>query len=277
MRNSKPLIGITGPDKGGAAAWWLTRFGVWQAGGRAVRITPAREGGGVEALALDGLIVGGGADVDPKLYGESLLEDRPGKPKLTGGVIRRLRRLLGWILYPVLLLLRKVLSAKEAGIDKRRDDQEFRLLREAMERRLPILGICRGAQLLNVLQGGSLHQDISGYYTELPQVHSIWPRKRVCIVEGTKLAGILRVERALVNALHNQAVDELGEGLRVAAREENGVVQAIENAHYPFMLGVQWHPEYMPQLPVQRRIFKELVRAARLRLTTAAEEPGQNH
>lgn len=276
MKNSKPLIGITGPDKGGAAAWWFTCFGVWQAGGRTVRITPAKTGAGVEQLGLDGLIIGGGADVDPKLYGQSLLEDRPGKPRITGGIGRWLRRLFGWIFYPVLLLLRKVLSAKETGIDKRRDKLEFRLLREAMEQRLPILGICRGAQLLNVLQGGSLHQDISGYYTELPQVHSIWPRKRVRIEEGTNLDHTLQVRHALVNALHNQAVDELGEGLRVAAREENGVVQAIENTQYPFMLGVQWHPEYMPQLPVQRRIFKQLVKAARLRSETAAEEPGQN-
>jgi len=67
MKNSKPLIGVTGPYKGGAAAWWFTRFGVWQAGGRAVRITPASKDAGVEELGLDGLVIGGGADVDPKL------------------------------------------------------------------------------------------------------------------------------------------------------------------------------------------------------------------
>ncbi len=80
------------------------------------------------------------------------------------------------------------------------------------------------------------------------------------------LHDILTFNKVWVNALHHQAVDELGEGLAVVAKEENGIIQAIEHIERDFILGVQWHPEYMPQIPAQRRIFKRLVASARDRM-----------
>jgi putative glutamine amidotransferase len=78
----------------------------------------------------------------------------------------------------------------------------------------------------------------------------------------SKLHDVLTFEKVWVNALHHQAVDELGDKLRVAAKEENGIIQAIEHQEKNFVLGVQWHPEYLPQIPAQRRLFGKLVEEA---------------
>ena len=86
---------------------------------------------------------------------------------------------------------------------------------------------------------------------EDPEVRTILPRKRVTLEEGTRLRRVLGGAPARVNALHRQAIHTLGDGLRVAARDRNGIVQAIEHEGLPFVVGVQWHPEYLPQLPGQ--------------------------
>jgi putative glutamine amidotransferase len=86
----------------------------------------------------------------------------------------------------------------------------------------------------------------------------------VDLKEGSKLAEIVQSRAIWVNALHHQAVNRKGEMLQVVARETNGLPQAIEHIDYPFMIGVQWHPEYMPQIPRQRSIFKALVEQAKL-------------
>ncbi len=254
------MIGVTGPDEGGGAAWWFTRFALWRAGARARRITPARP---VPFEELDGLVLGGGADVDPALYGEersSLLE------AATQGEAWEEDRGLGRRLVAALTLGLRRLSARKRllpGGDRERDALERGLLRRAVEAGKPVLGICRGAQLLNVHFGGSLHQELEAFYEETPQVRTVRPRKRVEIEPGSLLAGILRTPACRVNALHRQAVDRLGEGLRIVARETTGVVQAVEHEARPFLLGVQWHPEYLPQVRRQRRIFERLADEAR--------------
>jgi putative glutamine amidotransferase len=254
---TRPVIGVTGPDRGGLAAWLATWLAVRRAGGRAVHITPRRPR---THRALDGLIIGGGADVGPGLYGAlhvSLLDE------LEAAEPRRAQRLLGAIVYPLRWLLRRTLLTRLSGGDPDRDRLEQDLIRDALEQGRPLLGICRGMQLLNVVCGGTLHQGLEGFYEEHPRIRSVLPRKRVALTEGSRLQRILGCTDCAVNALHDQAIDRLGEGLRAVARESSGVVQAIEHTGAPFAVGVQWHPEYLPQKPDQQALFRALVDAAR--------------
>lgn len=258
MNDRTPLIGVTGPDRGGYAAWWFTRRAVARAGGRALRITPGRP---APINSLGGLIIGGGADIDPRRYmkevRETIAQSRQGKSAGTGrGFLLR---------YPVVLLVRTLFStrADRLSTGRLRDQLEADLIDRALDRRLPLLGICRGAQLINVQLGGTLHTDIRDFYMETPQVTTVFPRKKVTIEDNSRLAGILGATECRVNALHHQAVSVLGGGLRVAAREDNAVIQAIEHESLPFVIGVQWHPEYLVSETVQQRLFRALVAAAR--------------
>lgn len=269
LNAGRPLVGVTGPDRGGLAAWLCTWLAVRRAGGRALRIRPGKPR---EGALLDALVIGGGADVDPRHYGEErhelkdYIEEERHNPSLR-------RRLLNLALFPLLWLLRRLLSLHAAiGMDRARDELEMLLLAEALGGGMPVLGICRGAQLINVALGGSLHQELSAFYTEVPQVRSVFPRKDVLIEPGSHLAGILGDSEVRVNALHNQAVKDLGRGLRIVAREPTGVVQGIERARLPLVIGVQWHPEYMPQVVGQQRIFRRLVAEAALHASARRPE-----
>jgi putative glutamine amidotransferase len=259
--DSTPLIGVTGPDEGGGAAWWFTRLAVWLAGGHAVRITPRRPH---RIDGLDGLILGGGADVDPQLYGQ---QEAPVLPTRRPPDEPRLLYVLEWVVSPLIWLARKLAGrfARHGGRDAGRDELEMRLVDEAVRGGLPVLGICRGEQLLNVYFGGTLHRELSAFYVEDPEVRTFLPRKRVVLSTGGTLRRVVRESAALVNALHRHAIDRLGEGLFVAARDRNGIVQAIEHEKLPFVVGVQWHPEYLPQLPSQRALFAALVKQAKAR------------
>src|SRR5688572_17599646 len=227
-RGRRPAIGVTGPNRGGAAAWLFTRIGVFLAGGHAVRITPRRPH---PVEHLDGLIVGGGADVHPKLYGQdpTPIVETEKRPEQT-----LTEYLLGWVLVPLTFLLRKLAGQSAVrGTDPARDALEMSLIDGAVHRRLPVLGICRGNQLLNVYFGGSLHQDLNAFYVEDPETRTILPRKRLLVTTGTHLATGLSCDpcpdgSVRVNALHRQAIHRLGNGLRAAARDRNGIVQAVE-------------------------------------------------
>lgn len=250
----RPLIVVSGPERGGWLAWLFTRLAVSRAGGRARRVTAAMPGRPAE---FDGLIIGGGADVDPGLYDEALAWPHP----------QRERSLLRWLLavavYPLLFLARWLFSTKRySGIDRARDTLEYELLARAIEQNRPVLGICRGAQLLNVYLRGSLHQNISGFYTESAPSWSILPRKTIDIETDSRLYAILQTGRCRVNALHNQSIKTLGQDLRVSARETNGIIQAIETNRGSYVIGVQWHPEYLPHHARQQRLFRELVSAS---------------
>ena len=174
--------------------------------------------------AVDGLIVGGGDDISPDLY--------------EGAIVA------------------------SARLDPARDALERRLVTEAMRAGKPVLGICRGAQMINVALGGNLHQDAYGHHSDSRYLRTILPRKSVDIAAGTILADVAGTATMRVNALHTQAVDRLGEGLRVAARDSGGMVQAIERTADPFALGVQWHPEHLFYARRQRAVFRALVGAA---------------
>ena len=260
MRNSKPLIGVTGPDKGGTSAWWFTKLAVWRAGGKAQRITPSTP---FDAEQLDGLIIGGGADIDPSRYGEEFDTDKIASEKPDKGVLDWLLFGLKVLFYPAIYLLRRLFSTPEHGTDRKRDDLEFPLLKHAVSSGLPVLGICRGSQLINVYCGGNLYRDLSDFYGEIPQIYSIWPKKTIELDPHSRLAAILDTNKAKVNALHKQAVKSYGDSLKPVAKEESGVIQAIEHSDIPFLIGVQWHPEYLPQKGQQQRLFRALVDAAR--------------
>jgi len=217
---SKPRIGVTVSRRSGWRVFPLIAFNVWLAGGKAMRWQTTRA---IDLDAADGVIIGGGDDISPMLYGGQI-------------------------------------SAR-AQLDPDRDAMEKRIVEDAINANIPVLGICRGSQMLNVALGGSLHQDAYSAYPSRFR-RTILPRKTVDVVDETRLGHILGVKTLRVNALHTQAVDRLGQHIVVAARDEGGMVQAVERIADPFALGVQWHPEHLFYRSGHRRLFKALVLAA---------------
>jgi putative glutamine amidotransferase len=181
---------------------------------------------------LEGLVIGGGDDIGAEIYGGQVLPD-----------IR---------------------------IDPERDKLELKLLDTALPAGLPILGICRGSQMINVALGGTLHTDIHEVYVAAPRMRTVLPRKTVHIADDSRLIQITGCNPCRVNALHHQSVDRLGTGLRVVARDEAGVVQAIESTGPGFLIGVQWHPELLVFSKPQQRLFAALTGATRYQLEQAA-------
>lgn len=271
----RPRIGVTGPDRGGEAAWLFSWLAIRRAGGNPIRITPKMNRGGLSDL--HGLLIGGGADVDLGRFSTRELTDylQEDFEKTRLGWRDKLRFLGSLLLLPLILLLRYGFSRKRGfGLDSERDDLEFSLLAQAVRQGMPVMGICRGMQLLNTYLGGTLHAEIEEFYEGEPVVSSVFPAKMVHLAPGSQLAYILNRQRARVNALHHQAVDQLGRDLKAVALEKpNGIIQAIESTSYPFMMGVQWHPEYLPQKRAQVRLFKALVEASRQTICSRRAAP----
>lgn len=261
LLSEKPMIAITGPNKGGFPAWACTWLAVRRAGGHPVRLTPSMFEDDPSLPPFDGLILGGGADVDPVRYGQelqSMLEEKEvHEEKVTPA-----RRVFSRLLAPLLFLFRAVFSLTQSGVDPERDDFEQHCLERALRERLPVLGICRGAQFLNIHFGGTLIDDLSSFYGEVDHSSTLLPRTRVEVEPRSYLAAILGVTKVGVNSLHKQAVDELGQGIKVTARSAAGLVQAIELETMPYVMGVQWHPEYLPASRLQQRLFQALVQEA---------------
>lgn len=157
---------------------------------------------------IDGLLLTGGADIDPTLFGE---EPEPGLQK----------------------------------IDPKRDRFEMMLIQEALKADLPILAICRGNQMLNVAAGGTLVQDLFSR-SNILQHHQNAPRDHeshfVDIIKDSKLFEMVNAEQLKVNSFHHQAVQEPAPGFIISATASDGVVEAIESEKHRFTVGVQWHP-----------------------------------
>lgn len=251
--NLHPIIGVTGPNEGGLFAWIMTWLALKRKGAKPVRITPKTN---TKMLRLHGLVLGGGSDIDPENYGEELsivkesVKKKSFKDKLLGAI---------------LFLIRMVFSVKTSQPQKDvdRDRMEKKLCFYALENQLPILGICRGAQLINVALGGTLHQGTHTFYKETTNIRTILAIKKVYLTKKSKLRKIFNVDRCMVNSLHDQAVKKLGLDLIITAIEDNKIIQAIEHTKHPFMIGVQWHPEYLPHIKLQQRLFKSLVEASK--------------
>ncbi len=235
MRSRKPLIGITcnwRAEENGFGELQMEdayALAVSRAGGVPVLIPT---GADADALAdqLDGLLLPGGADIDPRLFGE--------EPHPTVRIVARPRF-----------------------------ETEWSLLRAFEARGKPILGICYGAQLMNVWRGGSLYQHLP----ELPFVklhhrrepeESENPRHFVRLEPDSRLRTLIGQEQFEIVSAHHQAVRELGKGLRTAAYSPDGVIEGIEDASHPFFIGVQWHPEQDPDAPATRALFEAFIRAA---------------
>ncbi len=240
---SAPLIGVTTYLEQAQTGVWDVRAAflpkvyldaVTDAGGIAVLLPPQPASPEVARRvlgALDGLVVSGGADVDPARYGQEPHE-RTGAPRTD------------------------------------RDEWEDALFAAAIELELPFLGICRGAQLLNVALGGTLVQhlpDVVGTEAYQP-APAVFGETRVAVDAGSRLADVLGPEATphAVHVYHHQAIDEVAPGLTVTARTDDGVIEAVELDSVPFGIGVQWHPE---QNDADRRLFAGLVEAARTHRT----------
>ncbi len=217
----KPHIGVTGHHRRWSPSWWCIWLVLRLTGASAERISVANPGFGKD---FDGLVISGGDDIGPELYGGSEM------PK--------------------------------ARIDRRRDALEASWIRRALKQGLPVLGICRGAQLLNVILGGSLIQDVRTLREKTSNRASLLPTKTVKLCDGSRLANEVERSTLRVNSLHHQAIREPGDNLKIVGRDRDDLCQAIEaNDNLPAM-GVQWHPEYMFYLSSQRRVFQWLVERA---------------
>ena len=212
--------------------WWLNALSVFLAGGAARRITVNDAPTVFEEI--DGLVVGGGDDIGADLYRGSL-----------------------------------ELSVR---VDSARDTLELAGIDRAVSRRIPILGICRGAQLLNIHFKGTLHQEVKDAFPGIAHRRTVLPRKRVNVLPRSHIGKLLRTSEISVNSLHHQAIDELGKGLCVAARDGNDMVQAIEKPGYPLLIGVQWHPEFLFYHGHHLKLFRALVNQAR-RIATRKNNP----
>jgi putative glutamine amidotransferase len=224
---SAPIVAVTGPGSKG----WLGWSGAWlalrRAGALPRRVRPPYDG--AQLAGISGVVIGGGTHVEPTRYEQEHLQD---------------------YLY-----------------DRERDELEWQVLGFAMAHHLPLLGICRGAQVLNIYCGGSLFQDLVRDLPGITLRDSYMASKRIAIEPQSMVASVMGVHALHVNSLHRQGIDRLGRGLRVAARDEHGIVQAIElsDAVDRFVIGVQWHPEYLPLRRPHQRLFRALVEAARVR------------
>ena len=191
---------------------------------------------------FDGILLAGGEDVDPELYGERKKYDN-------------------------------------VKTNRARDDFEMALLDRMLRDRLPILGICRGIQTINTQFGGTLYQDLESdtalerdhkqQGSRSTTSHSITVTDPDSILQGFVTGG------CPVNSLHHQAIKRLGRGLKVTAHSEDGLVEAVELAEdYPFFLAVQWHPEEMfSEHPEQLKIFQEFVARCRERAAKKSAPP----
>jgi len=238
--SSPPLIGITaGGDPKRPEVYQLRQDyvrSVERAGGIPVVLVPGSPAPGSPFVSdlvdrLDGLVLTGGVDVAPALYGQAP-------------------------------------HATVSCVSAERDELELLLVEAAFRRDLPLLGICRGMQILNVARGGTLIQDIPNA-TGGAVTHDdpTWERVRLAhdveVVDGCRVARLLGSGRLAVNSFHHQAVDRLGEGLVATAHAADGVVEAVEIPSARHVLAVQWHPEsFWRDFDRFGPLFVSLVRAA---------------
>ncbi|BCD62697.1 putative glutamine amidotransferase [Nitratiruptor sp. YY08-26] len=151
----------------------------------------------------------------------------------------------------------------ELACDKKRDALEFALFEKALQKALPVFGICRGMQLINVALGGDLHPHIENLDLTFHHPYTPLPLQTIEILPHTKLHKVVQASTIKANALHHQAVNRLGKGLRVAAKDKNGIIQAIEHIELP-IFGVQWHPEYLPYIQPHRKLFTYFAKGSNL-------------
>jgi len=244
-KEKAPLIGITCSRLTGGA-WGIYSLGhfmdytfsdysqaILHAGGAPVIIPAAQDKKSLERIlaSLQGLILSGGPDIHPRHYGEEPL-------------------------------------AGLGEVDEAIDGMELMAANQAIEKNLPLLGICRGIQVLNVALGGTLYQDIPSQVPEsichTPKTDKAVNTHTVCIEAGSQLNKIFGKREIWVNGKHHQAVKDLAPGMTVAARARDEIVEAVEHPRKRFAIGVQWHPEgTWRDDPYSQKLFSSFVQAAR--------------
>lgn len=236
----RPIIGLTisiQQDEGKLYTPTSYTKAIIEAGGNPVLLNVTRDDEMIEQYAalVDGVLFSGGDDVDPAAYGEEQI----------------------WGCGDIVPL---------------RDDFEIKLLHVLLEKypEKPILGICRGTQVLNVAMGGTLYQDlksqVEGCIRHQQQQLSRYASHATIVDEGTKLHEIYGSTKVMANSFHHQAVKEIGRDLVITARSSDGVVEGFEKPDHPYFVAVQWHPERLVEHdyhPEHKALFKTFVDACR--------------
>ncbi|GAB4381721.1 MAG: gamma-glutamyl-gamma-aminobutyrate hydrolase family protein [Elainellaceae cyanobacterium] len=230
--NRSPIIGITTYSRNETGEFLLpgayvdaVRF----AGGTPILLPPGEPNPACLLDALDGLIFAGGGDLNPALYG--------GEPHHT--------------IYLV---------------DEERDLFELALAKAVLMTEIPVLGICRGMQVLNVATGGNLVTHVPDVYGDRIMHRLDHPRRPIqhpiTVVSETRLSAIVGAVDISVVSWHHQAVRQFSPEWQVVAHAADGLVEALEHQHHPWMMAVQWHPELSPQDSAHQQLFQALVKAA---------------
>jgi putative glutamine amidotransferase len=245
-RHERPLIGVTtsevrpaervtplpeGEPRGHEMALGLPYLKGLEEAGALPLVMPPMPDEAIEPLLdrLDGICLSGGPDIDPRTYeAEPHPELGPTEPDL--------------------------------------DRFELAVAARADAREMPILAICRGAQALNIVRGGALHQHLPELSEEIPHRQgnpSDQPSHAIEVEPDSRLAQLFGADGIEVNSFHHQAIDRLGAGLVVSARAPDGTIEAIEDPRRRFLVGVQWHAETLTHRPYEAALFERFVDACR--------------
>ncbi len=227
----KPVIGVTANYQAEQNGYFIREFymtSIVKAGGIAIILPSTLDRNLINEYfrICKGLLLSGGGDLDPGHWGD-LAQERAGE------------------------------------IDPIRDEFELISARKALQERKPILGICRGCQLMNVAAGGTLVQDIVGPMSHKQKAPRAYPFHDIFIDKGSQLHDILGSERIRVNSFHHQAVKKTGRSLAITAMAADGTIEAIESREHTFYQGVQWHPECLGD-EYSARLFMALITAAQI-------------
>lgn len=223
--STRPVIAVTGAHHWFKPGWWALNITLRCLGAKPLYLH-SRNYQTLPRDHIQAIIISGGSDVEPVHFAADPL--------------------------------------KHYRYDRERDQFEMHMIEAALKSQIPLLGICRGMQLLNVVLGGDLHVNICKQRYHTSNRPSAWPQKWANLQRPSLLHQRLGGDRdrVRINSLHKQAINNLGTGLNASAHDNDGFIQAIEHP-IGWLAGVQWHPEYLAWSAPHRQLFRSLVNAAR--------------
>lgn len=222
---SKPVIAVTGPHHWFRPGWWALNIALRCLGAKPLYFH-SRNHLSLSSKPIQGIIISGGSDIEPIHFAADPLE--------------------------------------HYRYDRERDHFEMQMIEQALSANIPLLGICRGMQLINVVYGGNLYLNISQQRQFTSNRPSVLPQKWAMLAPHTLLKNCIggNYSRLKINSLHRQAINALGSHLKAVAHDADGFIQAVEHTQ-DWVVGVQWHPEYLTWAKPQRQLFKALIEASR--------------